>query len=135
MKKTLTALLALTALAAAAPAMAQDYRGEGRGYDRGYDRSDDRVDDRYGRSWGSDLRGRYERIEARIQRGLRNRTLSYREGDRLRQQLRELRHLDRRYRVTDGRLTRWEQNDLEQRAERLERRVRSERRDGDDRRY
>ena len=131
MKSLMTALMAVAALAAAAPVAAQDYRGEGRGYDR----SDDRVDDRYGRSWGADLRARYDRIEQRIQRGLRNGALSHREATRLRAHLRDLRQLDRRYRYSDGRLTRWEQNDLEQRAERLQRQVRSERRDGDDRRY
>lgn len=152
MNKLMTALLAVTALsAAAAPALAQDYSrgpsdhrhagayGSDRGaYDRdgrGYDRSDDRVDGRYGQSYGSDMRARYQRIEARIQRGLRNRTLSYREGDRLTQQLRSLKMTDRQYRISGGRLTRWEQRDLEQRADRLEMQLRRERRDGDDRRY
>jgi Ni/Co efflux regulator RcnB len=151
MNKLMSALLAVTALsAAAAPALAQDhtrgpsdrrdgaYDSDRGAYDRdgrGYDRSDDRVDGRYGQSYGSDMRARYQRIEAKIQRGLRNRTLSYREGDRLTQQLRSLKMTDRQYRISGGRLTRWEQRDLEQRADRLEMQLRRERRDGDDRRY
>lgn len=151
MNKLMTALLAVTALsAAAAPALAQDYNrgsadrrddgaydrnGSDRGaYDRdgrGYDRSDDRVDGRYGQQYGTDMRARYQRIESQIQRGLRNRTLSYREGERLGQQLRGLKMTDRQYRMTGGRLTRWEQRDLEQRADRLEMQLRRERRDGD----
>ena len=150
MNKLMTALLAVTALsAAAAPALAQDYsrgpsdrrddssygddrRGETRG---GYDRSDDRVDGRYGQQYGSDMRARYQRIESQIQRGQRNRTISYREADRLNQQLRALKMTDRQYRMSGGRLTRWEQRDLEQRADRLEAQLRRERRDGDNRRY
>lgn len=143
MKKFVTALVALSAIAAAVPAVAQDYgrgdgrsheRGDDRGYDRGYGRGDDRG---YGDRWGSgyELRARYERIDQRIQRAQRNRTISYREADRLTQQLRELRRLDRQYRYSDGRLSRWEQRDLEQRADRLEWRLRQERRDGDYHRY
>ena len=152
MNKLMTALLAVTALSAAtAPALAQDHTrgssdrhdiagyGDDRGaYDRdgrGYDRSDDRVDGRYGQQYGTDMRARYQRIESKIQRGLRNRTISYREADRLNQQLRSLKLVDRQYRVSGGRLTRWEQRDLEQRADRLEMQLRRERRDGDDRRY
>ena len=146
MNKLMTALLAVTALAtAAAPALAQDHirapdRGGDSGYtgrdgDRsGYDRSDDRVDGRYGQQYGADLRARYDRIASRIQQGQRNRTLSYREADRLTQQLRSLRMMDRQYRYSGGRLTRWEQADLEQRANRLEMQLRQERRDGDGRR-
>jgi len=150
MNKLMTALLAVTALAsAAAPALAQDHirapdRGDSSGYtgrdgdrsgDRGgYDRSDDRVDGRYGQQYGADLRARYDRIAERIQRGQRNHTLSYREADRLTQQLRSLRMMDRQYRYSGGRLTRWEQADLEQRANRLEMQLRQERRDGDGRR-
>ena len=157
MNKLMTALLPVTALsAAAAPALAQDHTrgpydrrgdstyGDDRGgndrvaYDRdgrGYDRSDDRVDGRYGQQYGSDMRARYQRIESQIQRGLRNRTISYREADRLNQQLRSLKLVDRQYRMSGGRLTRWEQRDLEQRADRLEMQLRRERRDGDNRRY
>ena len=111
MNKLMTALLAVTALsAAAAPALAQDHtRGpsdrrddssygddrNGRGDTRGgYDRSDDRVDGRYGQHYGADMRARYQRIESQIQRGLRNRTISYREADRLNQQLRSLKMVD-----------------------------------------
>ncbi len=147
MNKLMTALLAVTALsAAAAPALAQDHTrgpsdrrddnsyGDTRG---GYDRNDDRGDrdGRYGQQYGSDMRARYQRIELQIQRGLRNRTISYREGERLNQQLRALKMTDRQYRMSGGRLTRWEQRDLEQRADRLEMQLRRERRDGDNRRY
>ena len=138
MKKTISALLALTALAAAVPAMAQDYddRGRGRGYDdRGYDDRRGRDDDRRGGAYGQDLRGRYDAIERRIERGMRDRSISYREADRLRGKLRELKQLDRRYRYSEGRLSRWEMRDLDQRADQLERQVRYERRDGDGRRY
>jgi len=143
MKTMITALLAATAMAAAVPAMAQDYddRGRGRGSDdRGYDDRrygdrgyDDRYDDRRG-GYG-DLSAGYARIDNRIQRGMRSGAISYREADRLRQKLRELRMLDRRYRATEGRLTRWERQDLMRRTDQLERQVRLERRDRDDRRY
>lgn len=147
MKKLMTALLAVSALAAAAPAVAQDYsRGSDRGYDRGYDRGDDRGydrgddrrgdnhDGRYG--YGRDnLRQEYDRLAQRIQRAQRNRTISYREADRLNQQLRMLRMTDRQYRMSGGGLNRRERMDLDQRVNRLERQIRWERRDGDDRRY
>lgn len=139
MKKLMTALLAVSAIAAAAPAVAQDYsRGSDRGDDRGYDRGDDRRgDDRDGRygNGRDNLRQDYDRLAQRITRAQRNRTISYREADRLNQQLRVVRQMDRRYRMSDGRLSRWERTDLEQRVSRLERQIRSERRDGDDRRY
>lgn len=153
MNKLMTALLAVTALsAAAAPALAEDYtrgpsdrrddsayRDNRGGHDRdAHDRDGrgyDRVDGRHGRQYGTDMRARYQRIESQIQRGLRNRTISYREGDRLNQQLRSLKMTDRQYRMSGGRLTRWEQRDLEQRAGRLEMQLRRERRDGDNRRY
>ncbi len=144
MKTLITALMAVSALAAA-PAMAQDDHGGRRDRDdryergddrdgRGYDRSDDRIDGRHGQVYGADLRARYERISAAIARGQRNGRISYREADRLNQQLRALRMVDRQYRHSGGRLTRAEQRELEHRADRLERQVRMERRDGDNRR-
>ncbi len=139
MKKTLTALLALAAVSAALPAAAQSWDGYGRGPatrtdvrfdDRSGGRFDDRFDDRFGDRAG-DLRATYAQLDMRIDRGVRDGSLSRREAWRLSSDLRGLRQLDARYRFSGGGLDRMERADLERRAERLSFQIRAERHDGD----
>lgn len=114
-KKAILPLIAVTALSAAVPAVAQSYRG----YDR-WDQNWDRID------------RRFERIDHRIDQGVRNGSLSWREAARLRAEFRGLIQLERRYSI--GGLNRWERQDLDNRFNRLSAQVRYERRDRDDRR-
>lgn len=127
MKKMISALLAVSALAVAVPAMADDYGRGGYGDRGGYDR-----DGRGG--YGENLRQTYEQIERKIERAERMRMISRREAASLMAQLRDLRRLDMSYRRSGG-LNRWERADLQRRADRLEARVRFERRDRDGRPY
>jgi hypothetical protein len=106
MKKILLSIAAVSAVAAAtvpAAAMAQPYYGRG----------GDRV----------------ERLDHRIEVGLRNGTLSRNEAWRLRGDLRDVARLEARY-SRDG-LSRWERNDLDRRFDRLSAQIRIERRDRD----
>lgn len=139
MKRLVSALAAVSALAVAAPALAQPYgydHGDGR-YDRDrYDRYDN--DDRYGRGDrygpGDDYREQLRRLEFRIDRGARSGRLTRREADRLSWQVQEIRRLERSYWRNDGRLSGWERRDLNMRVDRLAYQVRREAWD-DDRRY
>lgn len=126
-KKAILPLVAVTALAAAVPAMAQ-HRG---GYDRGHDRDHDRYEQNWDRGWDR-IDRRFERIDRRIDQGVRNGQLSRREATRLRGEFRQLISLERRY-SRDG-LSRWERQDLDRRFDRLSSMVRYERRDHDNRR-
>ncbi len=120
MKKTLLSLVAVAALAgAAAPAAAQGY-GYGHGgpsYGHG--------GPAYGGGQGI-VRG--DNLEARIARGVRSGQLSHREAANLRAELRQAERLAIRYRA-DGRVTRWEQADLDRRFNSISARVRYERHD------
>lgn len=129
MKTALAALAAVAAVTVAAPAAAQPY-GHG-GYDHGrYDRHDryDRYE-RHGRHDGWNINQRQERLERRIERGLRDGSLTRREARWLRAEFRDIARLESRYRY-DG-LTRWERADLDRRFDRLEAQIRYERRDRD----
>lgn len=113
----LAAVAAVTAVAA--PAAAQPW-----GYDRpayGYDRHD-----------GWNINQRQERIDRRIDAGLRRGDLTAREADRLRREFWQIARLEQRYRVNG--LNPWEREDLDRRFDRLEARLRFERHD-DERRY
>jgi Ni/Co efflux regulator RcnB len=124
MKKAVAAMAAAAAVAAiAAPAAAQPYDGRYERHDR-YDRYD--RDDR-GRHGGWNINERQERLDRMIDRGVRNGSLSHREARRLREEFRDIARLEARYRH-DG-LSRWERADLDQRFDRLEARIRYERRD------
>ena len=123
-KKVMISLVAVTALSAAAMPAAAQNRG---GYDRGgHDR------DRYEQNWDR-IDNRFQRVDRRIDQGLRNGQLSRREAQRLRGQFYELIRLERNY-SRDG-LSRWERNDLDRRFDHLSAQVRYERRDRDDRRW
>ena len=125
-KKAILPLVAVTALAAAMPAAAQNYRG---GHARDHDR--DRYEQRWDHGWDR-IDRRFARIDHRIDQGVRNGQLSRREASRLRAEFQQLVRLEHRY--SRGGLSRWERQDLERRFDRLSAQVRYERRDRDNRR-
>ena len=122
MKKALIPVLAIAAASVAVPASAQNY-------DR-HDRHDRYEQNRGG--WQSISNRKYQ-LDRRIDVGLRNGSLSRREGRRLENELNRLVRLERSY--LRGGLTRWERNDLDRRYDRLAVQVRIERRDRDNRRW
>ena len=143
-KTVLAAFAAVAAVtAAAAPAAAQTYGRDrdryeqdryeqgryeqgGYGQDRGYDMRDD---DRRQFRGGQNINQRQERLNWRIERGVRNGALTSREAYRLREESRQIAYLESRYRQNG--LSTWERADLDRRFDRLEYLVRSERRDRD----
>jgi hypothetical protein len=136
MKKFLVSLaLASTALVASAPASAQ-YRERDRYDERRYDerRYDDRGDrgDRFGRGEyrGQDLRPRLDRIQMQISRGLERGNITQREAQSLRYEANSIWAQARNFYRTGGYDYR-EQAVLDQRIDRLQERVRYERRDDD----
>ena len=137
MKKILTSVLAVSAIAAAAPASAQVYVGVQADPYYGYDY--DGVRDGYVyrdttyRGYGQwrGINARQNAIEHRINVGIRNGTITRSEAIRLRADLRHVSILEARYRRTGGGLSAWERRDLDMRLDRLAVRVRMERRDMD----
>lgn len=121
MKKILTALLAVSAVAT--PALAQRYDDRPQ---RGYERN-------YNRGAFQSINQRQDNLYRRIEQGVRNGSLTRGEAQRLRSRFVALDRLEQRYR-RDG-LSQYERRDLNQRFDALSRQVRSERRDGQDRRY
>ena len=83
-------------------------------------------------NWQS-INDRKYNLDRRIDQGLRNRSLSRREADRLKAELNSLVRLERSY--MRGGLSRTERIDLDRRYDRLSAQVRSERRDHDNRRH
>lgn len=123
MKKTISALVAVSALAVAAPAMAQGYGGGY--YGGGY----------YGGGYGGGHMAReIERLDNRIDRARYNRTISPREAHSLKAQVSQLRYTLRTY-MRDGRLSHWERSSLDSRIDRVQRQLRNDRRDWDRRPY
>jgi hypothetical protein len=128
MKKTfLISALALAAASVAVPAAAQIDDGvyAGAGGHGHRDRYDDRRDYR---DWVS-IQRRFDRLDRRIDQGVRNGALTRREAAGLRDEFHALIRLERRY-SRDG-LSRRERADLDFSFDRLERRIRWERRDDD----
>ena len=131
MKGLLISLGTAAVLAAAMPAAAQSWDGYGRGgYDRGfngggYDR---------GFNGGGFGRGGLGSIEARIEQGIRDGSLTRNEANRLRNRAQDLRQLEWRY-GRDGRISGSEARDLDRRYAELNRRLFVERRDNDTRGY
>lgn len=105
MKKYLAIAVAAAALMTAAPAAAQ--------------------------SWQS-INQRQDRLDDRIDTGVRNGSLTRNEAVRLRAEFNDLVRLEARYRASNG-LSRNERADLDQRFDRLSQRIRYERNDRDDR--
>jgi Ni/Co efflux regulator RcnB len=110
MKTIVIALAAVTALASASPAAAQ--YGQ---YDRG------------GRFLS--INERQDRLERRIEQGMRNGQLTRAEAYRLRREFQRIARLENRYR-SNG-LNGWERADLDRRFDALQAQIRFERRDGD----
>jgi hypothetical protein len=77
------------------------------------------------------VRDRADRIEMRIDRGLRDGSLTRREASRLHEELRQIAFLEDRYRRNG--LSGWERADLDRRFDNLSSRVFAERRDRQDR--
>ncbi len=135
MRKLILSIAMLGSVVAAAPAMAQDYRGQP-GYhqedrddryhqdDRGY-RDDDR-----GYGYSNDPSQRLRQIGVRIQRNIQAGRLSGRESYALRREYAYLVSLDRRLNV--GGLTRWERRTLDQRTSLLATRLQQYRGNGYD---
>jgi hypothetical protein len=120
MKKILLSIAAVSAVAAAVPAVAsaQSYGPNG-GYDRGPDRG-------YHQDVGGD---RVARLDQRIDVGIRSGGLSRNEAWRLKGDLRETARLESRYRR--GGLSGWERADLDRRYDRISAQIRYERQDRD----
>lgn len=141
LKKLLVASLAVAALGAAAPAMADDDRRYDR-YDRRddrYDRRNDRRDDRWDRrDYGWDSRAGYvgrrgDRIDHRIDQGVRSGRLTRSEAGRLYAELNWIAAAERR--AARNGLSRYERQELDRRYDRLSGRVQWEKRDGERRDY
>ena len=143
-KTMLAAFAAVAAVtAAAAPAAAQTYGRDRDRYEQdryeqgrneqdsyGQDRAYDARGDHRGRGYGGqNINQRQERLSWRIERGVRNGSLTSREAYRLREQSRQIAYLEARYRQNG--ISTWERADLDRRFDRLEYLVRSERRDRD----
>lgn len=77
-------------------------------------------------SW-QNINQRQDRIERRIDQGVRHGDLTRREAIRLRDDVRQIARLEARYRVNG--LSTWERQDLDRRLDRLEAQLRFERRD------
>lgn len=125
MKNFVIPALVLAAASVAVPAAAQSYHGPNHGSSRAP------AVQSY-QNWQS-INDRKYNLDRRIDQGLRNRSLSRREADRLKAELNSLVRLERSY--MRGGLSRTERIDLDRRYDRLSAQVRSERRDHDNRRH
>ena len=94
-----------------------------------YDRNDGQN-----RGGGGNINQRQIDIEARIEAGVRNRTLTRREAAELRAEFQAIARIENDYRSSGRGLTQVERQSLDRRIEMLERRLREDRRD-DDRRW
>ena len=116
MKKIVLALAAASALAAAAPAIAQPYGGGYDRYDGDYGRQGDH--DRYG---DRGYRERADRLMWRIERAERRGQLSSGGASWLRRQVSATERLAAQY-ARDG-FSRWERQEIDQRYDRLAARI------------
>ena len=119
MNKLLTALAAVAAVTVvAAPAAAQSY-------DHGRYERHDRYERGHHDGWN--INQRQEQLDRRIDRGLRNGSLTQREARRLRAEFRDIARLEARYRANG--LSPRERADLDRRFDRLAAQIRYERHD------
>ena len=111
MKKILIGMAAVSAIAIGAPAAAQQYQNNypSNGYQNGYDAN------------GS-LEARIMQLQTRIQVGVQQGTITRQEAVSLRQQLRQLRQIERQYSVNG--LTGQERSDLQLRMRNLRQQIR-----------
>ena len=123
-KKMIVPALVLAATSVAAmPAAAQSYHGP--------NHSRPPVASAGYGDWQS-INQRQANLDRRIDRGMRNGSLSRREATRLRGEFNSLSRLEASYRR--GGLSSWERTDLDRRFDRLAAQIRDERRDRDNRR-
>lgn len=87
-----------------------------------------------GGGWVS-INQRQAQLDARIDAGVRDRSLSMREATRLRREFNQIARLETQYRRSGGGLTMNERRDLDARFDRLSMQIRGERHDWDNRRY
>jgi len=125
MKRIIASVLAVTAVAAAAPAYAQYRDADRDGIPNRYDSNNNYRG--YGQ-WQS-INARQRTLDQRIDQGVRNGTLTRAEAVRLRAEFRQIAYLEARYRRTGGGLNAWERSDLDRRFDRLSARIRYERHD------
>ena len=131
MKKFVSALVAVSALAIALPAAADGYDRGSYGYEHGRGGDYDRGGD-YGRGgYGQDISRSIERLDSKISRSLAMHRISYREAQRLQWQVREVKQSQRSYWRNDGRLSGWERADLQRKIDRIEASLRWQRNDDD----
>ena len=126
MKNFVIPALVLAAASVAVPAAAQSYNN---GPNHGPSRPP--AVQSY-QNWQS-INDRKYNLDRRIDQGVRDRSLSRREADRLKGELNALVRLERTY--LRGGLSRTERAELDRRYDRLSAQVRSERRDHDNRRH
>ena len=126
MKKLLLTVTAMSALAAAAPAAAQygsqgnynnqannqGYNNQGYG-NQGYGNQGYNNSGNWNGGGQMDMSGRISQLEARLQAGIQSGDIDRTEGREIRQDLRDLRRLERQY-SADG-LSQTERRDLQQR--------------------
>lgn len=118
MKRALICLLAASSLAGGAPAIAQGQWGQGQ--------------------WGQGQMGlsinqRQSELDARIDAGVRNRTLTVAEAAQLRAEFAAIAALEARYRATGRGVTPAQRADLDNRFDLLSRRIQYDRNDNDNR--
>lgn len=106
MKKLIARVLAISAIAAAAPASAQAWQN---------------------------INQRQAQLDRRIDQGVRTGQLTRSEAAEMRRQFRVIANLETNYRRSNG-LSRWERQDLDRRFDHLSNRIRYERRDQQERR-
>lgn len=123
MKKFTILLAGLGMAATAIPATAMAAPAPNHGYDYGYNQ---------GGAW-QNINARQDRIERRINQGIRSGALTRSEATRLRAQFREIARLEARYRASRPGLTMAERRDLDRRFDVLERSIRIQKNDRDNR--
>ena len=133
-KNILFAALVATASLASVTATATAHPYHGEHHDRGRDWNDqNRSDQNWGdRNWNDregSINDRQGEISRRIDRGLRDGSLTRREAYRLQDDNREIARLEAVYRYNG--LSGWERAELDRRLDRLESQVRGQRRDRD----
>ena len=77
------------------------------------------------------INARQDRLEQRINQGIRSGALSRSEAVRLRNEFRQLARLEARYRATRPGLTAWERRDLDRRFDALAARIRYQKHDNE----
>lgn len=127
-------------------ALERRYRRDGLSYaerrdlDRRFDALSSRIrferhddDTRWNTGW-QNINQRQAQLDRRMDRGVRDGSLSYREATRLRAEFRRIAALEAHYRRTGGGLSRYERADLDRRFDRLAAQIHVERNDWNNRR-